>query len=219
MTHIQYIMGSSSGYLFFILPALSLIVLFIIFDMKMLFLVWKSHNLTNIDNPQLLRKRLTSFYIQFYLGLFLYLTLTYFFAYDWWMIILRNLLLLPQIVHNVRLGQKPHFNVYYLFGYIGSRLLVPLYERACPDNRFKLSPNPTLFLILLSIFLLEVILIGLQNRLGSRFFVPKRFLPNYYDYRLKIKGSDSIAKEDCAICLQGLIERMPSATSSRSTEV
>lgn len=198
-------MGSSSGYLFFILPALSLIVLFIIFDMKMLFLVWKSHNLANMDNPQLLRKRLTSFYIQFYLGLFLYLTLTYFFAYDWWMILLRNLLLLPQIVHNVRLGQKPHFNVYYLFGYIGSRLLVPLYERACPENRFKLSPNPTLFLILLSVFLLEVILIGLQNRLGSRFFVPKRFLPNYYDYRLKIKGSDSIAKEDCAICLQGLI--------------
>lgn len=127
MTHIQYIMGSSSGYLFFILPALSLIVLFIIFDMKMLFLVWKSHNLANMDNPQLLRKKLTSFYIQFYLGLFLYLTLTYFFAYDAWMILLRNLLLLPQIVHNVRLGQKPNFAPHYLFGYIGSRLLIPLY--------------------------------------------------------------------------------------------
>lgn len=48
------------------------------------------------------------------------------------MIILRNLFLLPQIVHNVRLGQKPNFNPFYLFGYIGSRLLVPLYERACP---------------------------------------------------------------------------------------
>jgi transmembrane E3 ubiquitin-protein ligase len=206
MTHIQYIMGSGSGYLFFILPALTLIVLFIIFDMKMLFLVWKSHNLANMDNPQLLRKRLTSFYIQFYLGLFLYLTLTYFFAYDPWMILLRNLLLLPQIVHNVRLGQKPNFNPYYIFGFIGSRLLVPLYERACPENRFKLAPNPTLFLILLSIFVLEVILIALQNRLGSRFFVPKRFLPNYYDYRTKIRASEVNSKEDCAICLQGLVE-------------
>jgi hypothetical protein len=33
--------------------------------MKMLFLVWRSHNLRNMENPQLLRKRLTAFYIQF----------------------------------------------------------------------------------------------------------------------------------------------------------
>ena len=65
MNHIQYIMGSESGYLFFILPSLSYIVLFIIFDMKILFLVWRSHNIRNIENPQLLRKKLTAFYIQF----------------------------------------------------------------------------------------------------------------------------------------------------------
>ena len=56
---------TQSGYLFFILPALAYILLFIIFDMKMLFLVWRSHNLRNMENPQLLRKRLTAFYIQF----------------------------------------------------------------------------------------------------------------------------------------------------------
>ncbi len=80
MGNIQNIMSSSSGYLFFILPSLAYIVLFIIFDMKMLFLVWRSQNINHLDNPQLIRKRLTAFYIQFYLGLFLYLTLTYFFA-------------------------------------------------------------------------------------------------------------------------------------------
>lgn len=127
MTHIQYIMSSESGYLFFILPSLSFIVLFIIFDMKMLFLVWRSHNMANMDNPQVLRKKLTAFYIQFYLGLFMYLTLTYFFNNDEWMILLRNLILLPQIIHNIRLGHKPSFNVFYIFGYIGSRLLIPLY--------------------------------------------------------------------------------------------
>ena len=81
MAHIQYIMNTGSGYLFFILPSLTFIVLFIIFDMKMLFLVWKSQNMGNMDNPQLLRKKLTAFYIQFYLGLFVYLTMNYFFAY------------------------------------------------------------------------------------------------------------------------------------------
>lgn len=120
-------MGSSSGYLFYILPSISYIVLFIVFDMKMLFLVWKSHNIPFMDNPQLLRKKLTSFYIKFYLGLFLYLTLDYFFSFEDWMIILTNLILLPQLIHNIRLGQKPIFNPYYIFGYIGSRLLILFY--------------------------------------------------------------------------------------------
>ena len=70
-----------------------------------------------IDNPQALRKKLTTFYIKFCtlfikyidVGLFLYLTFTYFFSFDVWMIILQNLILIPQIVHNVRIGINPGF--------------------------------------------------------------------------------------------------------------
>jgi hypothetical protein len=72
------------------------------------------------------------------------------------MIVLRNLVLVPQIIHNIRLGSNPGFNVYYIFGFIGSRLLIPLYERLCPDNRFHLSPNITLVVILFSLYALEV---------------------------------------------------------------
>jgi transmembrane E3 ubiquitin-protein ligase len=180
MTHIEFIMGSSSGYLFFVLPSLAYLTLFIFLEMKMLFLVWKSHNLETLDHPQMLRKRLTSFYFQFYLGLFAFLSLNYFFGFEAWMILLRNLILIPQIIHNVRLGHKPLFNPFYVFGFIGSRLLIPIYERTCPENRFKLAPNSTLVFVLVTVFVCEVILLVLQNRLGSRFFVPKRFLPNYY---------------------------------------
>lgn len=132
MTHFEYIMGSSSGYLFFILPSFAYLSLFIFLDMKMLFLAWKSHNLDILEQPQQLRKKLTSFYFQFYLGLFLLLSLNYYFGYEAWMIILRNLILVPQIIHNVRLGQKPLFNPHYIFGFIGSRLLIPIYEHTCP---------------------------------------------------------------------------------------
>jgi hypothetical protein len=147
-------MGSSSGYLLFILPSISYLILFVVFEMKMLFLVWKSHNIEHLENPQELRKKLTAFYIQFYLGLFGFLTLNYFFAYEEWMLILRNLILLPQIIHNVRLGQKPIFNPYYIFGFMGSRFLIPFYERSCSENRFKLTPNTTLVFVLLSIYVL-----------------------------------------------------------------
>jgi hypothetical protein len=102
------------------------------------------------------------------------------------MIILRNLLLLPQVVHNIRLGNNPGFNHHYVFGYIGTRLLLPLYERLCPENRFALTPNLSLSIILIILFALQAILLLLQNYLGSRFFVPKRFQPNYFKYKLRL---------------------------------
>jgi hypothetical protein len=45
MAHIQYVMGMESGSLFFVIPGMASLVLFIIFDMKMLFLIWRSQNL------------------------------------------------------------------------------------------------------------------------------------------------------------------------------
>lgn len=212
MTNIQSIMSSTSGYLFFILPSLSYIVLFIIFDMKMLFLIWRSQNINNLDNPQLIRKKLTAFYIQFYLGLFIYLTLTYFFANEEWMILLRTLLLLPQLVHNVRLAHKSDFSPDYIFGYVGARLLLPLYERSCPANRFHLTPNISLVLAIFAAYAIEVVLLALQHKLGSRFFVPKRFLPHYYEYKMKIKANEETRELDCSICLQSLFQNMSSGS-------
>ncbi len=51
-----------------------------------------------------------------------------------------------------------------------------------------------------------MVLIALQHRLGSRFFVPKRFLPNYYDYRIKITANEETRELDCSICLQSLFQ-------------
>jgi hypothetical protein len=53
-----------SGFLFFIVPSIAYLVIFIMFDMKLLFLTWRNHNMGIIDDPETLRKRLTRFYIQ-----------------------------------------------------------------------------------------------------------------------------------------------------------
>lgn len=44
MNHIEYVVSGSSGYLLYIFPSIAWILLFVIFDMKMLFVVWRSHN-------------------------------------------------------------------------------------------------------------------------------------------------------------------------------
>ena len=119
---------------------------------------------------------------------------------------MRYLTLVPQIIHNVRLGQKPTFNLFYLVGYIGSRLLIPAYQRLCPDNRFHLTPNVALVIVLASTYVLEMVLLALQHKLGSRFFVPKRFLPNYYNYKQKVKIEGDLVEYECTICLQRLLD-------------
>jgi hypothetical protein len=54
----------------------------------------------------------------------------------------------------------------------------------------------------------------LQFKLGSRFFVPKRFLPNYYNYRRKIKLDEMNREDECAICLQNIFENEPSGVGA-----
>ena len=132
MQNIEYIMYAGTAYLLYILPAISCLVLFVVFDMKMLFLVWRSHNMRDIENAQALRKKLTTFYIEFYVGLFVYLTLNYFFEYYSWLIFLQHMLIIPQIIHNIRAGNNPDFRIHYTLGYLGLRFAGILYERACP---------------------------------------------------------------------------------------
>lgn len=91
------------------------------------------------------------------LGLFLYLTLSYFFAYDFWLIILQNLILLPQIVRNARIGNNPGFSSFYIFGYLGTRFMIPFYERGCPANHFLLSPDPVLVSLIAVMYFTQVI--------------------------------------------------------------
>ena len=88
------------------------------------------------------------------------------------------------------MGNNPGFNPFYIFAFIGSRLLIPIYERLCPENRFNLSPNTAVVVVLISLFALQVLLLYLQSRLGSRFFVPKRFQPNYFNYLTKLKYTE-----------------------------
>jgi hypothetical protein len=166
--------------------------------MKLLLLTWKSRYANGINDAQGLRKQLAAFYIKFCsysinidLAFFIYLALTFFFSYDVWMIILQNLIMLPQIIHNTRIGNRTGFEPLYVFGYIGFRFLIPLYERGCPKNHFMLTPMPELVIILFFLYIIQAFLLFLQSVCGPRFFIPKIMQPDYYNYNHKIKADGS----------------------------
>lgn len=58
--------------------------------------------------------------------------------------------------------------------------------------------------------MIQLLMLSLQYRLGSRFFVPKRFLPNYYNYKQKVRLSERNREADCSICLQSIFQAEPS---------
>lgn len=119
--------------MYFILPIFLLVLQSMFFDMKLVFVVWRASNITAAMTTAELRKRLTMFYVKFYMTLFVYLTVMYFFHFETWSIILQSsLIFLPQIIKNVRKGNNPHFYKSYILGVLGLRMVLVLYYKGCP---------------------------------------------------------------------------------------
>ena len=73
------------------------------------------------------------FHVKFHLALFAYVALMYFFYYEMWIMFLQPFLLyVPQIVKNVRNGNRPYFYTSYIIGLLGMKIALPLYNRGCP---------------------------------------------------------------------------------------
>lgn len=89
-------------------------------------------------------------------GLFVYLLLVYFFSYDAWMVVLQSLVMLPQIVFNVRQGNNPGFEPLYVLGYMGTRILLPCYQHIFADTFFKLMPDLTLVTAIILLYFVQV---------------------------------------------------------------
>jgi len=69
---------------------------------------------------------------------------------------LQNIIILPQIIHNVRIGNNPGFSAYYSIGYLGLRYMLPLYERGCPGNHFILAPMYDVVITLGLLYVIQV---------------------------------------------------------------
>lgn len=119
--------------MYFILPIFLLVVQSIFFDMRLIFAVWRAVNMSMAMSTAELRKKLTMFYVKFYLALFGYLALMYFFHFEVWAMLIQPFLVyIPQIVKNVRKGNNPQFYKSYILGLLGIRVILPIYYKGCP---------------------------------------------------------------------------------------
>jgi hypothetical protein len=111
--------------------------------------------------------------------------------------------LLPQIIHNAYQGVKPTTNLSYFTVLMANQIYI-LYYRGIPHNVMRKSPNYMVCAGVCWSLALQLLIVSLQNKCGSRFFVPRRCIPNYYNYYIDVESSGLNVKllgEDCAICL------------------
>eukprot|EP00898_Chlorokybus_atmophyticus_P007706 jgi/Chlat1/7937/Chrsp68S07388 len=186
-------------------------VIFSIFEMRFLLAIWKARRPSNFDGWGNMRRELSILYSRFYFFLLFGIMVMYhmnsvmhyllFFFYSFWV---------PQIVCSVQMDSRKPLHPQYIFGISVTRLCIPLYMYACPHNIPEIKPNPAYCALLIGWMALQASILLLQHLLGARFFIPKRFLPQKYDYFRKVdkgalppmnSGEDGGSHMDCVICM------------------
>uniref|UniRef100_A0A061R832 RING-type E3 ubiquitin transferase n=1 Tax=Tetraselmis sp. GSL018 TaxID=582737 RepID=A0A061R832_9CHLO len=198
-------------------------VIFAIFEMRYLLCIWRARRAGGDDGAGPHRE-LSILYTRFYGALLLVI----FFAYQLqrWM---RNIIFIlysfwiPQIVHCVRADVRQPLRPMFVLGMSATRLLLPLYLFGCPKNMLRVEADPTLCGCLVLWVALQAGVLLLQGHFGPRCFIPRRFLPEKYDYfhpgtpfkTSEEEGAGDIetgeASVECVICMTPVEVARPAA--------
>jgi len=198
----------------FIMVFLFQFLVFSVFDLRFVLLVWRGRwPLDFTSGWERVRSTLAKIYLGFYGGMLLSLILLYyvrnrmshvvFLLFAFWV---------PQIVHNIKTGDKFAVQGWFLFGVTSIRLFFPLYAYGCPNNFLEIPTDPKVVVGLLVLAGMQMLVLKAQDRLGSRFFIPKRLQPNYYDYHRTFQ-IDPVDYETCAICMADIVSSTVDATN------
>ena len=188
-------------------------MIFSIFEMRYLLIIWKARRPQGFQEGwNSMRRELSMLYSRFYGCLLAGIILIYqlqrhsgvliLIVYSFWV---------PQIIHNIHHDHRKPLLVRYIVGMSATRLLIPLYALACPNNFLHAEPNYGVAAMLLAWVALQVAVLLLQHYKGPRCCIPRRFRPDKYDYYRRVPMVATGEGEDCAICM------MPVGGSSDSS--
>jgi len=194
----------------FIMVSFVQFMVFSMFDLRLVLLVWRARRPLDFSSGwERMRSTLTKIYSGFYGGIFLSLVFLYYIRHQMkHFVFLLFAFWVPQIIRNVKTGEKFALQERFLYGVTAIRLFFPLYAFGCPRN---FSEFPTNFLVVLGLLVftgLQVFILRGQSRWGSRFFIPKSLQPDYYEYHRTFQ-IDPDEEEKCAICMVNFTDDEP----------
>ncbi|CAD8046939.1 unnamed protein product [Paramecium sonneborni] len=186
---------------FYIIPSFLQLVLCSSKDPQFVNLIWlQRYMLADIER----RARIKQFmYFVVILNFFIILNLVLenLFWNSFYFMLSQSFVLYPQVIRNVRLKLNNNFNKLYIFGFLSSKLYFYPYVRSCPVNISFMETDYIFVGVFLFVYALSLFLITIQQKYGSRCFIPKFLFPKPFSYFQKVIVHDSM---ECPICLNSL---------------
>lgn len=179
-------------------------VLFSIFEMRYLLLIFKARNPeTFAAGWRAVRRKLGQLYIRFYTVIFTGFVVVYYFHGMFYLgLFMLYSIWIPQIFCNATQFHRNALLKKYVVGMTLTRLCIPMYFYGCPYNFLHVQPNYNLLSWLAAYLLLQVFVLFTQDLLGPRWFLPRRFLPDKYDYQRPVHiDAEQGESKECVICM------------------
>ncbi|CAF2156567.1 unnamed protein product [Brassica napus] len=177
-------------------------VVFSIFEMRYLLAIWKATRPSNSgEGWETMRRELSFLYSRFY-GILLGGILIMYELHNYmrWILLLMYSFWIPQIVANVVRDSRKPLHPYYILGMTVTRLAIPLYVFGCPKNFMRVEPSNAWCVGLCAFTGFQAAVLLLQHYFGSRCFVPRKMLPDKYNYYRRL-DHDVNRSRDCVICM------------------
>lgn len=111
-------------------------------------------------------------------------------AYEYTVLLVLYSYWVPQIYRNVRRGSRRAFLLSFVLTISGVRLVPVLYACLVPNNIANHRLDPTLAAVISGWQWVQVLVLVAQSILGPRFFLPRGYLPDLYDYHPIITEED-----------------------------
>ncbi|KAG5377666.1 hypothetical protein IGI04_025508 [Brassica rapa subsp. trilocularis] len=175
-------------------------VVFSIFEMRYLLAIWKATRPSNSgEGWETMRRELSFLYSH---GILLGGILIMYELHNYmrWILLLMYSFWIPQIVANVVRDSRKPLHPYYILGMTVTRLAIPLYVFGCPKNFMRVEPSNAWCVGLCAFTGFQAAVLLLQHYFGSRCFVPRKMLPDKYNYYRRL-DHDVNRSRDCVICM------------------
>lgn len=183
------------------IPAFLYFINFSVFELRLLYNLWRVKYTRLVTDPGIIRRKLIQFYFVFYIVMFLSLFYVLKFYFDKKYIFLAILLTwFPQIIYNRIYRNKMLMPGICILAFSLNKLLIPMYFRGSPDNFFQFSYDFGFVILsvgsmIAQIALLYSLSIVTKSKLSEGFYKSKEEI-------LALRSdADNI---ECVICLSGL---------------
>jgi hypothetical protein len=211
LCHFYFAVNNNDIYMIhFAIPSFLFFTNFSIFESSLIYSLWKYQNIEDLNDLNIVRKKLIKFYLTFYVMLFssFFLVFKFYFEPEYIAIAL-ILTWIPQIFHNAFYNNQAGIPLINILLISLNKLVIPIYFRGYTDNIFHIKTSISYVYLFSAIILFEIFFVQLQSVWSPRFFIPCKFYSNTHQiYKTKdelLATKNEYEYSECAICLNALI--------------